>query len=94
MNLDEYSKLLKDQKGRCAICNAKKSTLNQRFHIDHDHTTRKIRGLLCYSCNAGIGLLGDSIKRLQAAISYLRSSETPTLKVINIRLLASHKGRK
>ena len=39
---------------------------------DHDHASGKLRGLLCSSCNYGIGCLRDSIENLEAAIVYLR----------------------
>jgi Recombination endonuclease VII len=40
--------------------------------VDHDHVTGAIRGILCPSCNSGIGSLGDDVERLKSAIVYLR----------------------
>ncbi len=45
------------------------------MHLDHDHETGKFRGWLCSSCNRGIGLLGDSLERLQRATDYLKGTE-------------------
>lgn len=61
-----YESLLLSQNKLCAICNEDKPLC-----IDHDHETGKVRGLLCTSCNTGLGKLGDSITSLQNAINYL-----------------------
>jgi hypothetical protein len=53
--------------GKCAIC---KRAL--RLHIDHDHATGRVRGLLCSNCNLGIGLFGEDVQRMRQAIHYLR----------------------
>lgn len=67
ITLEEYDLMYSNQKGRCAICNEKKSKLC----IDHNHTTGEIRGLLCKQCNHAIGLLKEKITSLRSAISYL-----------------------
>lgn len=36
---------------KCAICNKPSSAFKKRLSVDHNHTTNKIRGLLCYRCN-------------------------------------------
>lgn len=63
---DEYQALLTNQGGRCAICKS-----HEPLVIDHDHKTHKVRGLLCDDCNVGIGKLQDSVRLLEAALSYL-----------------------
>lgn len=66
----QYDEMLAAHNGVCAIC---KSPPNEgrRLHVDHDHATGEIRGLLCYLCNAGIGMLRDDPALLRAAIQYL-----------------------
>jgi hypothetical protein len=68
---EEYEIRNEVQGGRCAICKQKPVG---DLKVDHDHETLKVRGLLCNSCNVGIGCLGDDVDRLKAAIGYLASS--------------------
>lgn len=63
----DYEKLVELQNERCAICKLNKKPLA----IDHCHSTNKVRGLLCRSCNQGLGLMKDEPKLLKAAIKYL-----------------------
>ncbi len=58
--------LLVEQNNLCAICER-----NGRLVIDHSHKTGKVRGLLCYACNLGLGLFRDSAGSLQKAVAYL-----------------------
>lgn len=62
-----YDQLYKKQEGKCAIC----GNFQERLHVDHDHITKIIRGLLCNPCNNALGLFKDDIVLLQGAISYL-----------------------
>lgn len=77
---DEYIWLWHEQNGKCAICKEPETSLyrgNVRsLAVDHDHTTGKIRSLLCNSCNNGLGRFKDDISRLQAAIDYLTRHTT------------------
>jgi hypothetical protein len=63
--------MLAAQRGGCGICGTKTVPTIGSFHVDHDHVTGKVRGLLCHHCNVGIGSLGDSVEVLSKAISYL-----------------------
>lgn len=75
IGLEEYEALFSKQKGVCAIC--KQLLIGSKGHldVDHDHTTGKIRGLLCNSCNRGIGFLKDCPTTLRSAADYLESCQ-------------------
>jgi len=68
---EQYNEMFVSQQGCCAICGRHQSSFKRRLHVDHCHTTNKIRGLLCASCNSALGKLQDSTDVLRSAISYL-----------------------
>ena len=78
LNPEEFTELLESQGGLCAIC--RRAPGAKGWNIDHDHACcpkgkscgNCVRGLLCSSCNNGIGQLRDDESVLQSAISYLR----------------------
>ncbi len=70
LDLSPYQYMLDQQNGVCAICGLKDKT-GRALAIDHDHKTNLVRGLLCGSCNRGLGLFGDSYERLLEATKYL-----------------------
>lgn len=76
VNFEFIKNLYVIQSGKCAICNKQISEelISKRYGlaIDHCHDSNKIRGLLCYSCNSGIGLFHDNVEYLQNAINYLK----------------------
>lgn len=73
---EQYEKILKDQNHECGICNRKETCSREfKFRVDHCHKTGKVRGLLCHKCNAGIGMLGDTLKAIEKAVLYLRRTE-------------------
>jgi hypothetical protein len=51
----EYKELFEAQAGRCAICLVGQEEMKSRLHVDHDHSSGEVRGLLCASCNRGLG---------------------------------------
>ena len=76
--LDEYDyeAMLKRQGGACAICGtADPGAGREHFSVDHDHRTGRVRGLLCNSCNKGLGSLGDTADAVARALAYLRRAE-------------------
>lgn len=72
LELGRYDEMLEEQDGRCAIC--RREPNGKRLHVDHCHTTGVVRGLLCYTCNVGLGNFNDDPDRLQVAIEYLLNS--------------------
>lgn len=62
--------LRETQQGLCACCKREP----EKLVMDHIHGTDHIRGLLCHSCNTGIGKLGDNIEGLERALAYLKDS--------------------
>lgn len=69
---EEYWKLYSNQDGKCKICNTlENDSPKGRLHIDHCHTTGKVRGLLCSRCNTAIGLLFEDPCILENAKQYL-----------------------
>lgn len=71
ITLENYSQMLTDQHGVCAICKIPPEE-GVWMCVDHDHQTGKIRGLLCHSCNKMLGFAKDKEDNLESAISYLR----------------------
>lgn len=74
----DYEALLASQGGRCAICrtddaqiHTSKRGLKGAFHVDHDHRTGKVRGILCGPCNQGLGRFKDNPEALRRAAAYL-----------------------
>lgn len=71
LTVQEWQRLLESQDEKCQIC--KKDLTTKNTHVDHDHVTDQIRGLLCFECNTGIGKFHDNIEWLLAAVAYLQS---------------------
>ena len=73
ISMDEFRELLNLQGNGCAICSKPITALRRRMNIDHCHETNQVRGILCSSCNTGLGHLGDNIAGLQRALKYLQN---------------------
>lgn len=75
LTVEEYQAIWDKQSGRCDICDV---TLNNNTrdansaHLDHCHKTSKVRGILCSTCNRGIGYMKDNTETLKNAAKYLR----------------------
>jgi uncharacterized protein with PIN domain len=78
ISVADFEQRLLRQNGKCAICKEDiTETKNGRLkaHIDHDHETGVVRGLLCLSCNTGLGQFKDSPINLRAAAQYLTNAK-------------------
>lgn len=68
---EEYNSLYDKEDGKCYICLEKK---DYYLHVDHNHNTGAIRGLLCNQCNRGLGFFKDNIESLHRAVNYLQDN--------------------
>ncbi len=61
----------------CQCCGVELTNQNgsSRRQIDHCHNTGKVRGVICWECNSGIGKLGDDLQGVEKALAYLRQAE-------------------
>ncbi len=70
IDVETFEQMLKDQKYKCLIDG---QTIDSKTaHVDHNHSNGMVRGLLCDSCNKGLGFFKDNVVVLKRAINYLR----------------------
>lgn len=75
---DEFEALFVAQGGHCALCpRTAADQAGRGLHVDHCHVTGRVRGLLCSSCNRGLGHLGDDEAGLLRALAYVRGLRWP-----------------
>ena len=80
ISLDDFEKMVSAQDGKCAICGLDPSTVeisaatHRTLHVDHDHSTGRVRGLLCNGCNRAIGLLNESPAKARNLAAYLEAN--------------------
>lgn len=70
ITLEYFNTLLKSQNNRCVGCGMSFTT-RESIHVDHNHTTGKVRGLLCRGCNHAIGNVKENPNTLKSLITYL-----------------------
>lgn len=68
---DDFDRMVEEQGGVCLICGRADPE-----HVDHDHMTGEVRGILCFNCNGGLGQFKDDIGALLAAAAYLASTSS------------------
>lgn len=85
ITLEQYEYQLNIQLGGCAVCKQACETGN-RLAVDHNHSTGKIRGLLCKNCNIALGALKEDEDLIWNMLEYLKehsyangNSERPRL---------------
>lgn len=72
ISLSDFKEMMATQNNACAICGYSDMSDPKMFPVvDHCHTTGKIRGILCASCNHGLGKFKDDVTRLMLAAAYL-----------------------
>jgi DNA-directed RNA polymerase subunit RPC12/RpoP len=71
--IEDWMIIIKQQNYKCAIC-GNELDMAKNTHIDHDHETGKVRGILCHCCNMGIGFFKDDITRIEKALIYLNNN--------------------
>lgn len=74
ISLEQFRAVSESQGNVCKICGGTPKT--KRLHVDHCHTTNKIRGLLCERCNMALGLFDDDVERIHRAAEYVAKSDT------------------
>src|SRR6185437_9382788 len=68
LTIEEYKNMLSRQNWACAICERKFGDMIP--NVDHNHKTGKVRELLCFNCNTGLGNLKDDPKIVYKALNY------------------------
>jgi hypothetical protein len=77
---EQFDALQEAQGGGCAVCGETRVWRGRRrLHVDHDHETGRIRGLLCHACNVCLGALEEDIERIRGLARYLEGSNHATL---------------
>ena len=75
ITVQDVESMRAEQQNKCLICYVQfEECGRKRFVIDHNHTTSKVRGLLCIGCNAGLGNFVDSPETLERAAEYIRGT--------------------
>jgi len=88
MELADFTALVAEQGGTCAMCDVVMT--RKTANVDHDHITGKVRGILCRKHNLALGLFGDNIAGLQQAVSYLGHPQRD-YRAKNLRFSAAQK---
>ncbi len=75
LTASNWQKMFERQYGRCAICGIDHKDTDRGLFVDHNHSTGKVRGLICINCNLVIGNSRENCAYLIHTIEYLRTRE-------------------
>jgi hypothetical protein len=81
ITIADWDRMFEEQGGVCAACR-RPSPDGGRLHVDHNHKTKKVRGLLCSPCNIIIGQADEQPSRLRGIADYVEAHEEPALQVV------------
>ena|ERR1700677_313284 len=76
LTIEQFDIMRKQQNYCCAICNINEDKLPKKLHVDHNHDTGKVRGLLCGNCNTALGLLKENLFIMHSMRKYCRKHST------------------
>lgn len=75
ITMTDFNNMVASQEAKCKICKSTYPGPKGRFAVDHCHKTNKVRGLLCYLCNIGLGSFRDNQEFLLSAVEYLKETQ-------------------
>jgi hypothetical protein len=73
---EQFLQLVYDQDSKCAGCGVDATGLEHLLHVDHNHYTNEIRGLLCQGCNTALGWISDDPVTAERLAVYLKTCGT------------------
>jgi len=82
INSEDFDLVLGAQNGSCAICGATDPN-GRGWHIDHDHRTGELRGILCSNCNVALGHFKDNTDAMRNAVAYLEAEPWSDSQMLN-----------
>jgi hypothetical protein len=71
LSLEKLDEMIVSQENKCPICQQQFDERAHKYHVDHDHTTGRVRAVLCVQCNLGLGRFCDNTDSLKRAIDYI-----------------------
>lgn len=86
---EDYARMYKEQGGLCKVCREVPNGVGKAaaLGVDHNHKTKRVRGLLCVRCNSALGMVRDSRERLDALSAYLATDEAAASKGTDSNLI-------